>query len=586
MRNSEIADIFDLLGSLSELDGAVVYKVIAYRKAAERFRSAPESIERMAAEGRLTELADIGGTIAAKVDELLATGTMAALEKLRAVYPDGLVEMMRVPGVGPKTAKRLHTELGIDSTEALKAACEAGYVRELKGLGEKKEAGILEALQAGGGPRKHVILLDHALERAEALVAMLRAEPGCVAAEIAGSLRRRKETIGDVDLVAASDDPAPLLQRFAEHPGVQDITALGDAKASVVLHDGMQVDLRVINPAQWGSLLQHFTGSKAHNVALRERARSQGLSLSEHGFAPIAGGDAVPCATEEEVYGQLGLQWIPPELRENQGEIEVAAAGTLPILVTLAELQGDVHAHTDASDGHATPREMAEAAIARGLSYLTITDHSKAVGMGIGLDADKTVANMKLVQKAAKPLLSKGFYLLTGIEVDIMPGGLLDLPDEVLAELDWVVASAHGRRGQDRDALTASMIAAAEHPSVDVIAHPTGRLLDGREPYDLDVEALIEACARTGTFLEVNANPKRLDLRPEHVRAAIAAGVKICISSDAHHPGGIGVLRYGVDCARRGWATADDIANTRSWPDLQALRKPTRHFGPGPRMSP
>ncbi|MSO48044.1 MAG: histidinol-phosphatase, partial [Thermoleophilia bacterium] len=325
MRNAEVADLFDLLASLSELDGAVVYKVIAYRKAAERFRSAPESIERMAAEGRLTELADIGATIATKVDELLATGTMAALEKLRAVYPDGLVEMMRVPGVGPKTAKRLYSELGIDSTEALKAACEAGHVRELKGLGEKKEAGILEALQAGGGPRKHVILLDHALERAEALVALLRAEPGCVAAEIAGSLRRRKETIGDVDLVAAANDPAPLLQRFAEYAGVQDVTALGEAKASVVLHDGMQVDLRVIEPAQWGSLLQHFTGSKAHNVALRERARSQGLSLSEHGFAPIAGGDVAPCATEEEVYGRLGLQWIPPELRENQGELEAAA---------------------------------------------------------------------------------------------------------------------------------------------------------------------------------------------------------------------------------------------------------------------
>ena len=579
LKNGDVADLFDLLASLSELDGAIIHKVIAYRRAAEQFRTTAESVERMAAEGRLTDLPGIGATIAAKVDEYRETGTLQALEKLREKYPDGLVAMMAVPGVGPKTAKRLYAELGIDSPDALKAACEAGHLRELKGLGAKKEQTILDALNAGGGPRKHVILLDHALERAEMLVEALRAEPGCREAEIAGSLRRRKEVIGDVDLVASSDDPGPLLQRFAEHPGVQDVIALGEAKASVVLHDGMQVDLRVIHPSQWGSLLQHFTGSKEHNVALRERARDQGLSLSEHGFAPIAGGEPEPCAQEADVYRRLGLDWIPPELRENQGEIEVAAAGTLPILVTLAELQGDVHAHTDASDGHATPREMAEAAIARGLSYLTITDHSKAVGMGIGLDADKTVANMKVVQKAAKPLLSKGFYLLTGIEVDIMPGGLLDLPDEVLAELDWVVASAHGRRGQDRDALTASMIAAAEHPSVDVIAHPTGRLLDGREPYDLDVEALIEACARTGTFLEVNANPKRLDLRPEHVRAAIAAGVKICISSDAHHPGGIDVLRYGVDCARRGWATADDIANTRSWPDLQALRKPSRQAG-------
>lgn len=576
LRNSEVADLLDLLGSLSELDGAVVYKVLAYRKAAERIRAAPESVERMAAEGRLTDLPDIGATIATKVDEIRATGTMAALERLRAIYPDGIVEVMAVPGVGPKTAKRLLAELGVDSPASLQAACESGQVRALKGLGAKKEATILEALKAGGSPRKHAILLDQALERAEALVALLRAEAGCQAAEIAGSLRRRKEMIGDVDLVAAADDPTPLLRRFAEHPGVQDVLALGEAKASVVLHDGLQVDLRVIDPAQWGSLLQHFTGSKAHNVALRERARAQGLSLSEHGFAPLDGGTPVPCATEAEVYSTLGLAWIPPELREDQGELDAAAANALPRLVTLSELRGDLHAHSDASDGRASVAEMAAAALARGLAYLTITDHSKAVGMGIGLDAEETLANMERVQAAAVPLLAAGFRLLSGIEVDILPGGTLDLPDQVLERLDWVVASAHGTRGQTGAELTASMIAAAEHPSVDVIAHPTGRLLGGREPYDLDVEALIAACARTGTFLEVNANPRRLDLRPEHVRAAIRAGVGICISSDAHHAEGLDVLRYGVDCARRGWATADDIVNTRSWADLQVLRKASR----------
>ncbi len=573
LRNGDVADLFELLARLSELDGAIIYKTIAYRKAAERFRGSAESIERMAEEGRLTELSDIGATIAAKVDEIRATGTMEALEKLRLKYPDGVVAVMSVPGVGPKTAKRLYVELGIDSPEALKVACEAGLLQELKGLGAKKEEAILAALLAGGGPRKHVILLDHALERAEALVDLLLAEPGCLDAAIAGSLRRRKETIGDVDLVAAAKDPAPLLQRFAEHPGVQDVIALGDAKASVVLHDGMQVDLRVIDPSEWGSLLQHFTGSKAHNVALRERARDQGLSLSEHGFAPLSGGAAVPCMSESDVYERLGLEWIPPELRENQGELEAAAVGKLPTLVTLAELKGDLHAHTDASDGRATPQEMASAAIAAGLEYLAITDHSKAVGMGIGLDPAKTIANMKRVQKAAKPLAAKGFTLLTGIEVDILPGGVLDLPDEVLADLDWVVASAHGVRGQDRAELTASMISAIEHPHVDVIAHPTGRLLDGRDPYDVDVEALIAACACTGTFLEVNASPKRLDLRPEHVRAAVAAGVKICISSDAHRTGGIDVLRFGVDCARRGWATAGDVVNTRSWLEVEQLRK-------------
>jgi DNA polymerase (family 10) len=574
--NADYADLFELLASLSELDGAVVYKVLAYRRAAERFRGAAESVERMADEGRLTDLPDVGATIAAKVGEIRATGTMAALEKLRERYPDGVVEVMAVPGVGPKTARRLLEELGVDGPDALRAACEAGRLRGLKGLGAKREAAILEALARGGGPRKRAILLDRALDRAEDLVAALRADPGCRAAEIAGSLRRRRETIGDVDLVAAADDPVPVLERFAAHPGVQEVVALGDAKASVVLHDGLQVDLRVVDPGEWGSLLQHFTGSKEHNVALRERARAQGLSLSEHGFAPLDGGDAEPCATEVEVYARLGLAWIPPELREDRGEIEAAAAGALPVLVELADLQGDLHAHSDASDGKATPRVMADAAIARGLSYLAITDHSKAVGMGIGLDADAAVANARRVRRAAKPLAERGFRLLAGIEVDILPGGELDLPDGVLAELDWVVASAHGARGQDRAALTASMIAAAEHPSVDVIAHPTGRLLDGREPYDLDVEALIAACARTGTLLEVNANPKRLDLRPEHVRAAIEAGARLSIASDAHRPEGIDVLRYGVDCARRGWAAAADVANARSWDDLQALRKPGR----------
>ena len=573
LKNGDVADLFDLLASLSELDGAIIHKVIAYRRAAEQFRTTAESVERMAAEGRLTDLPGIGATIAAKVDEYRETGTLQALEKLREKYPDGLVAMMAVPGVGPKTAKRLYAELGIDSPDALRAACEAGHLRELKGLGAKKEQTILAALAAGGGPRKHVILLDHALERAEMLVEALRAEPGCREAEIAGSLRRRKEVIGDVDLVASSYDPGPLLQRFAEHPGVQDVIALGEAKASVVLHDGMQVDLRVIHPSQWGSLLQHFTGSKEHNVALRERARDQGLSLSEHGFAPIAGGEPEPCAQEADVYRRLGLDWIPPELRENQGELAAAADGTLPKLVQLKDIKGDLHGHTDASDGRGTPAEMAAAAIARGLSYYAVTDHSKAVGMGIGLDPDATLKNAERVRAAAEPLREQGFHLLTGIEVDILPGGVLDLPDDVLAQLDWVVASAHGVRGQNREELTASMVAAIEHPHVDVIAHPTGRLLDGRAPYDVDVEALIAACARTGTFLEINANPKRLDLRPEHARAAINAGVKLCISSDAHNAGGLDVLRYGVDTARRGWATKADIVNTRTWPQIRKLRK-------------
>lgn len=580
LTNAQIADAFDLLARLYELDGAVIHRILAYRRAAEQIRSTPESVERLAEAGRATDLPGIGPTIAEKIDQLRTTGTMEALEKLRAIHPEGLVAVMDVPGVGPKTARRLHEELGIASTDDLRAACEAGRIADLKGLGAKRQAAILAALEQGGAPRKHDLLLDRASERGELLAAALAAEPDCLAVSVAGSLRRRRETIGDVDLVAAAVDPGPLLQRFAEHQSVQEVIALGEAKASVVLHDGVQVDLRVVDPAAWGSLLQHFTGSKAHNVALRERARDRGLSLSEHGFTPLDGGATEPCVTEEEVYARLGLAWIPPELREDRGEIEAAAEGRLPDLVDLADIRGDLHAHSDASDGKATPRAMAEAAIARGLSYLTITDHSQAVGMGIGLDAAGARRNLTRVRRAAGPLADRGFALLTGIEVDILPEGRLDLPDEILARLDWVVASAHGRRGQSREELTRSMIAAAEHPHVDVIAHPTGRLLGEREPYDLDVEALIEACARTGTFLEVNANPRRLDLRPEHVRAAIDAGVRICISTDAHAPQGLDVMRYGVDAARRGWATAADIVNTRTWPEVRALGKPGRPTGP------
>lgn len=580
LTNARIADAFDLLGSLYELDGAVIHRVLAYRRAAERIRSTPESVEDLAAAGRVTELPDIGKTIAEKIDQLRTTGTIEALDRLLATYPEGLVEVMAVPGVGPKTARRLHEELGVASTEDLRAACADDRVAGLKGLGAKRQAAILAALEQGGAPRKRVMLLDRALDRGTLLLEALRDDPDCVEASLAGSLRRHRETIGDVDLVAAAADPGPVLRRFAEHEAVQEVVALGEAKASVVLHDGTQVDLRVVDPTEWGSLLQHFTGSKEHNVALRERARERGLSLSEHGFTPLEGGAAEPCASEQELYARLGLAWIPPELREDRGEIAAAAADALPVLVERADLRGDLHAHSDASDGRATPRAMADAAIARGLDYLAITDHSHAVGMGIGLDAAAARKNLQRVRRAAKPLAERGFALLTGIEVDILPGGQLDLPDDLLADLDWVVASAHGRRGQSREELTASMIAAAEHPHVDVIAHPTGRLLDGREPYDLDVEALIEACARTGTFLEVNANPKRLDLRPEHVRVAIAAGVHLCISSDAHHPDGLDVLPYGVFCARRGWATADCVVNTRRWADVRRLGKPGRPPGP------
>jgi DNA polymerase (family 10) len=580
LRNADLADIVDRLGDLYELDGAVVYRVLAYRKAAARFRQTGESVERLAREGRLTELPDVGGTIAAKIYELIATGAISALERLESRIPPGLVEVMRLPGVGAKTTRRLHDELGVTSLDDLRVAAETGRVRELKGLGAKAEEKILASIQAGAAPRKGVILLDQALERAEELLAGVRAQPGCVAASEAGSLRRRRDVVGDIDLIAASEDAPALLGAFCELAPVAEVLAKGDTKATIVTNDGIQVDLRVVPPDAYGNLLQHFTGSKAHNVALREAAQQRGLKVSEWGIEDEETGEVRRMADEAEVYAALGYAWIPPELREHAGELEAARTHALPALLQVEDIRGDLHTHTTASDGHASIEEMAEAAMARGYAYLAITDHSSGVGMGMGLDADGALAHAERVREVARGLAPQGFALLSGIEVDIMAGATLDLPDEVLAQLDWVVASVHGARGQDRAALTRRLIAAAEHPHVDVIGHPSGRMLGRRDAYDFDVEALIAACVEHGTFLEVNSNPRRLDLKGEHVRLAIRAGVPITVTTDAPRTTTLDLLPSGVATARRGWATAADVANTRDWAGLQAMRKPGRPTGP------
>lgn len=580
LRNADVADLIDHLGDLYELDGAIVHRVLAYRRAAARLRQTGESVDRLAAEGRLTELPDIGKTIAEKIVELRDTGRLAALERLEARYPPGLGEVMHLPGVGAKTTRKLFDALGITGIDDLRAACEAGRVRGLPGLGAKAEEKILAAIAAGGGPRKRAILLDRALERAGDLLAVVRAHPGCVAASEAGSLRRRRETVGDIDLIAAADDPRPLLEAFAAADVVGEVIAVGDSKASIVTNDGLQVDLRVVPPASFGNLLQHFTGSKDHNVAMREEAQARGLKVSEWGIEEVETGVVHRFAAEDDVYRFLGYAPIPPELREDGGELEAARAGALPALVEVAAIRGDLHSHTTASDGKASLEEMAAAAQARGLRYLALTDHTRGVGMGMGLDAAEAVAHAERIRAHAATLTPAGFALLAGIEVDILADGALDLPDDVLAGLDWVVASLHGARGQGREQLTARLVAAAASPHVDVIGHPTGRLLGEREAYDVDIEAVIAACAEHGTFLEVNANPRRLDLRPEHVRLAIAAGVGIVVSTDAHRPSTLDLMPFGVATARRGWATAADVVNTLDWPALHARRKPGRPPGP------
>jgi DNA polymerase (family 10) len=573
LRNAEVADLVDRLGDLYELDGAVIYRVLAYRKASARLRQTGESVERLSAEGRLTELADVGDTIAAKIEELRTTGTIAALERLEAKLPGGLVAIMHLPGVGAKTTRKLHDQLGIATIEDLRAACEQGRVRDVAGLGVKAEEKILAAIAAGGGPRKGAILLDRALERASELLAGIREQPTCLAASEAGSLRRRRETVGDLDLIAASDDPPVLLAAFCALPAVAEVTAQGDTKASIITHDGIQVDLRVVPHASYGNLLQHFTGSKGHNVRMREEAVARGLSISEWGIEVVESGEVFRTTDEDAVYRYLGYQPVPPELREDGGELEAARAGALPVLVEQAAIRGDLHAHTTASDGTASIEEMAAAAIDRGYDYLAITDHSAGVGMGIGLEADRMLAHAARVREIAAILAPAGFTLLAGAEVDIMADASLYYDDDLLASLDWVVAAIHVAQRQDRDRITARLVAAASNPHVDVIGHPSGRKLGEREAYDYDLEAVIAACLEHGTFLEINANPRRLDLSPPQVRLAIEAGVGIVISTDAHRTDTMSFMQHGVATARRGWATSDAIVNTRPWADVVALRE-------------
>jgi DNA polymerase (family 10) len=575
LRNGEIADLFDLLGDLYELDGAVVYRVLAYRRAAKRFRETAESVWGLSEQGRLTELDDVGDTIAQKVADLRATGTMPALEKLRGRVPESLVEIVRLPGLGAKTARRLWQDLGITSLAELEAAARAGQLRELQGFGERKEQQLLAQLEAGAAPRKRVFRLDQALELARTVLEPLRAHPACERADEAGSLRRRAESVGDVDIIAASADAPALTAWLIQQPFVAEVLGQGTTKASVLTHNGVQLDLRVVPLESYGNLLQHFTGSKGHNVRLREDAQRRGMSVSEWGIKDEVSGETFCTREEDEVYRHLGYQPIPPELREDNGELELAREDELPQLVELADLRGDLHLHSDWSgDGKHSLLEVVAAVRARGHEYMAITDHSAGVGMGIGLEADDVRRQIEAVQRVRETL--EGFELLAGCEVDVMGDGSLYLPDDVLGELDWVVASLHVAQRQDSDRITKRLLAAAEHPCVDVIGHPSGRMIGKREGYAFDVEALVEACATHGTFLEINSQPHRLDLRPGHARLALAAGVKLVISTDAHRLTALDYQELGVFMARRAGATRDDVANARALSELNALRKPGR----------
>jgi DNA polymerase (family 10) len=573
--NGEIADALAELGALYELDGAVRYRVIAYQEAARVIRDSPVSVEELAREGRATELPGIGKTLQEKIVALVDDGSIPATEKLKQRFPASLIEVTYVPGVGARTARRLYDELGIESLEQLRAAAEKGELRDVKGMGPKAEENVLAAVERIGadGVAERRLLSD-VLPIADELAAALRDSPACGEVAVAGSARRMTETCKDVDLIATTNDTAALAKVLAEHPLTADVGSGGDAGARIVTHNGIKVDVRVAAPEEYGNLLQHFTGSAEHNLKLRERAVTRGLSISEHGIKDTDSGKVETCATEAEVYERVGLPYIEPELREDGAEIKAAESGELPELVTQDDIRGDLHCHTTLSDGHNTLEEMVEAARERGYAYLAITDHSATHGFGNDVSPKALEARIEEVRALDKR--TKGIKVLAGTEANILPDGTLDYEDDLLAELDWVIASVHTSFRISAKKMTERVVAAIEHPLVDCIGHLTGRMILKRPPYDIDVERVAQAAADNGTMLEINANPNRRDLSEHNARLAAGLGARIIVNTDAHRVRTMENMRYGIATARRAWLTADQIANTRPWRSFSRLRKRTK----------
>lgn len=574
LTNAQIADSLEELGDLYELDGADRHRVLAYRRAARSIRESSTSVAALARSGRARELPGIGRTLEGKINDLLEQGEIPAAKALKERFPAGVIALTRLPGIGPKRARLLFSELGIDTPEALRAAAAAGKLRAIRGLGPKFEANVLAATAQplAAGPAR--VLLPRALGLGEELVEGLLANgPRDARAQIAGSARRMVETVKDLDLVATAKDPAAVAGAFAALPQIERVLQSGPAGVRASTHMGLNVDLRVAPAAQHGNLLQHFTGSAAHNEALRTEAVTRGYHISEHAISEEAGGRLHTFTQERAVYEFLGYRPIAPELREDRGELEAARATGpgLPELVREDDVRGDLHCHTVASDGHAEIEEMALAARARGYEYLAITDHSASHGFGNAVSAQQLRDQIERIRHLNDEGL--GIRLLAGSEVNILPDGSLDYEDELLGELDWVIASVHTAFGLSQARMTERIVSAMRHPLVDAIAHPTGRLIEQRAPYALDLDAIIEVAAQTGTFLEINANPLRRDLSEQHARAAAERGVLMVINSDAHSTEMLSVLRYGIATARRGWLRACDVANTRSLAELQLATK-------------
>ena len=553
MQNSEIVRALETIATLMEIKDEPYYRVLGYQRAAESVGALGRPIREVA---DLKELPHVGERTAAVIRDLAEDRTPQLLAELTAEIPAGLVEMTRLPGVGPRTVGRLWKDLGVTSVEEL-AGLEPQQVASLKGFGKKSAQKIVRAAETYNATERRM-LLSEATAMGERMLSFVRSHPATERAEIAGSLRRMKETIGDLDIVAASTDPESLADAFAEAPFADEVLAHGPKKV-FILSGGVEVDLRIVASEAYGTLLHHFTGGQAHNIALRERAVKMGINISEYGLARAGTGDYEPVATEEDLYSRLGLAYIPPELREDAGEIEAAEKDDLPDLVCVEDIRGDLHVHTNYSDGRGTIESMSEAAIALGYEYLVFCDHSQSLKVANGLSPERLKEKLAAVREADEKY--DEIKLLCGSEVDILKDGTLDYEDDLLAELDFVVGSVHTSFGIGEKAMTERMVRAMNNPYVRVIGHPTGRILNRREPYEVDVSRLIREAAATNTVLELNSYPDRLDLAVPYVREAMEAGVRISIDTDAHDDSALSLAKYGVSQARRAWVEKDRVIN-------------------------
>jgi DNA polymerase (family X) len=568
MDKEKVAEILNEIGMLLELKGENPFKTRAYANAARTLEGLSEPLEKLVAEDRLGDIKGIGEGLQKKISELVTTGALGYYEELKASVPAGLVAMLGIPGLGPKKVKALHDKLGVETVEQLEQACQAGRVATLDGFGEKTQAKILEGIAFR---RQYATrhLLSDALTAAGPVLETLRSHPDVIRVSTGGSVRRHKEVIGDIDFLASSKQPANVIDLFTTQPGVLDVIAKGETKASVHLEGGIQADLRVVSDAEYPFALLYFTGSKEHNITMRQRAIQRGLRLNEYGLFRSKEETRdpkllVPCQTEEEVFEKLGLSYIPPELREDQGEFEAAEQNRIPRLVEWTDLRGALHNHSNWSDGRESLEEIADLADSLGCEYWAVTDHSRTSVIANGLDPAKLRQQIKAVRALNERLAAEGrtFRLLTGSEVDILGGGKLDFNDDLLAELDVVVASLHQGFSQDEAETTKRFIRAAENPYVHMLGHLTGRLLLEREPYKVNVRAVIDACAATGTWIELNCNPYRFDLDWRHWPYAKSKGVRCVINPDAHRSSQAGFLRLGAGIARKGWLTKADVINT------------------------